>query len=624
MRHNKKILVKSNVKNVFLKNGRNEQVTYLQVPLDYHSYSLTEDIEYGAVHFREIREIMQKSGHSRIIAITADSLEMGLMGVNYLAMHLQGIREKDREIPFDFDLEEVGCSWYESEYKIPILHLSEISRYIRKDQQPFEHNGYLVAQARVKDDHVPYWRRCMTESICLVVNRSCVEEEDMNIIQLFPKNRQVYVIFLENPEKEGGMELPFGVMEKSQFLALRNNFILSYAADEATISFGENRSELYYKNVLKQNLKQRGIKVKKGFSYERVIHLAGTIDKKNLCEMIDKIVNYAIKDVSDSTNLILGNGDFKFIDHFSEDKRKGRGEKSGSQLLEENLVGMQEIKRQVRDVVNVMKYHQIRKNMNITGSHYHNVHVMLGAPGTAKTTVARYMGQMMFDEKLLSDSRFICINGAELKGMYVGHSAPKTRALFEKYDVIIIDEAYSIVESGGVTDSFGNEAIAQLIIELEKHSTDKLIIFAGYGGEDVEAQDNRMKDFLEANPGIKSRITSTFYFPSYTPEEMADIFVRIAEMGNYKVEPGAEILVRNHFAARVGDHDFGNGREARALLENTTLFAARRLMSTGKSQFTDREMKLLLLEDVKKAVEKTEASLGMVSCKKRNRMGFGF
>ena len=36
------------------------------------------------------------------------------------------------------------------------------------------------------------------------------------------------------------------------------------------------------------------------------------------------------------------------------------------------------------------------------------------------------------EEKLLPDDRFICVNGAELKGMYVGHSAPKTKVLFEK------------------------------------------------------------------------------------------------------------------------------------------------------------------------------------------------
>lgn len=318
----------------------------------------------------------------------------------------------------------------------------------------------------------------------------------------------------------------------------------------------------------------------------------------------------------------MGNEDFKFIDHFLREKSVGESQKKGRQLLEEHLVGMEEVKQQVYDSVNVMKYHQIRKKMNISGSQYHNVHVMLGAPGTAKTTVAQYMGQMMFDEKLLPDSRFICINGAELKGMYVGHSAPKTKALFEKYDVIIIDEAYSIVDSVGVADSFGNEAIAQLIIELEKHSTDKLVIFAGYGGEDVEQKDNRMKDFLEANPGIKSRITSTFYFRSYNPEEMSLIFLRIAHNANYMVEDGVKDAVEKYFEGRVDDPDFGNGREARALLENTTLFAARRLMENGKRNFTEKEMKLLTLKDVELAIEKAGAGIANVNPAKKNRMGF--
>ena len=48
-----------------------------------------------------------------------------------------------------------------------------------------------------------------------------------------------------------------------------------------------------------------------------------------------------------------------------------------------NLVGMQEIKQQVYDIVNVMKYNKLRKQMNISGSNFHNVHVMLGAPGNS-------------------------------------------------------------------------------------------------------------------------------------------------------------------------------------------------------------------------------------------------
>lgn len=64
-------------------------------------------------------------------------------------------------------------------------------------------------------------------------------------------------------------------------------------------------------------------------------------------------------------------------------------------------------------------------------------------------------------------------------------------------------------------ESFSNEAIAQLDIELENHVTDKLVIFAGYSGKNVSEHNNRMKSFLDANPRIKSRINSTFYFESY-------------------------------------------------------------------------------------------------------------
>ena len=145
--------------------------------------------------------------------------------------------------------------------------------------------------------------------------------------------------------------------------------------------------------------------------------------------MIDRIIAYAIKDMDSSTVNILSNRDFDFVDHFMRDNVFADNAENGKELMEKNLVGMQEIKQQVYDIVNVMKYNKLRKQMNISGSNFHNVHVMLGAPGTAKTTVARYMGQMMFNEKLLPDNRYICINGAELKGKYVGHSAPNTKKI---------------------------------------------------------------------------------------------------------------------------------------------------------------------------------------------------
>ena len=430
------------------------------------------------------------------------------------------------------------------------------------------------------------------------------------------------MIFIDKKpyDEEFDGEIPFGCMDSEHFMALRNNFILVNASDAVEVSFAKNSEQQYYKNIFKQNLSIRNIKVKKGFSYDRIVNLAKSINKDSMCDMIDRIIAYAIKDMDSSTVNILSNRDFDFVDHFMRDNIFADNAENGKELMEKNLVGMQEIKQQVYDIVNVMKYNKLRKQMNISGSNFHNVHVMLGAPGTAKTTVARYMGQMMFNEKLLPDNRYICINGAELKGKYVGHSAPNTKKLFENYDVIIIDEAYSIVEENGTMDSFGNEAIAQLIIELENHSTDKLIIFAGYGG-DVDEKDNRMQTFLNSNPGIKSRITSTFNFKSYSAKEMIEIFKRIAKNSNYIIQNDVDDMIENFFESRVSMRDFGNGREARVLLETAVIYAARRNMELNKEQYTKKDMQTLTNTDIALAIERLRKGYGK-SEKNNNTIGF--
>lgn len=617
----KKTLIKAPLREEYLKNVVNEKVSYIELPLDFEEYSLEEDIKKGGVQYSKLTELTKKKKISRVISLSADSEEMGLMAVAYLAMNLVKRRGGyDAELFFDND--SIGQHWIESEIKIPVININELIYYMRNKDNSFESHGFLIAQSQAKPIHRPYWCSCIREAVCIVVRRASIDSTSLNYINLFAKNKNVFVLFLEGKVLEEEMmdELPFGCMDTKHFQALRNNFVLSNASDAVEVSLGDCDGQLYYRNVVKQNLNQRGIKVGKGFSYVRVVHLATSINKEGVCGMIDKIINYAIKDVESEKMSVLGNKDFDFIDSFMREQSATGEYVNGRKLLEQNLVGIDDIKQQVYDVVNVMKYNKIRSQMNIPGSRFHNVHVMLGAPGTAKTTVARYMGEMMFNEKLLPDNRFICINGAELKGMYVGHSAPKTKALFVNYDVIIIDEAYSIVEATGATDSFGNEAIAQLIIELENHSTDKLIIFAGYGG-DVEEKDNRMQAFLDSNPGIKSRITSTFYFKSYSAKEMAVIFKRIAKNSNYDLQEGTEKLVEMFFQSRVSMRDFGNGREARVLLETAVIYAAKRTMSMEKAQYTSSEMRLLTLEDVKAAIQKMSNDFGSKKAVK-NQIGF--
>ena len=67
--------------------------------------------------------------------------------------------------------------------------------------------------------------------------------------------------------------------------------------------------------------------------------------------------------------------------------------RSAIRCLREDLIGMDQVKEQVMETVQVMKFNRLRKEMGMKKSSYHNVHMMLGAPGTAKTTVAKLNGK---------------------------------------------------------------------------------------------------------------------------------------------------------------------------------------------------------------------------------------
>jgi SpoVK/Ycf46/Vps4 family AAA+-type ATPase len=230
---------------------------------------------------------------------------------------------------------------------------------------------------------------------------------------------------------------------------------------------------------------------------------------------------------------------------------------------------------------------------------------LLGPPGVAKTTVAKKLGEIMTEENLLPGNRFICINGAELKGKFVGHSAPQTKKLFEDYDVIMIDEAYSLTSSGASgTDTFAQEAMAQLMTELEKHSRDKLVMFAGYGGEGVSRENNKMLEFINANPGLASRISYTIEFPTYTAQDMVEIVHKQAELMKFKLDRSADEELLEYFSERVKDKSFGNGREARNLIETCQCYMARRIFAEPEEKRDKKAVETLMKSDVLQALDR--------------------
>ncbi len=142
--------------------------------------------------------------------------------------------------------------------------------------------------------------------------------------------------------------------------------------------------------------------------------------------------------------------------------------------------------------------------------------IFKGNPGTGKTTVARLIGEIYRDLRLLQRGHVVEIGGRDLVAGYVGQTNIQTNEIIARaWDgVLFIDEAYALSQGGN--NDFGQEAIDTLVKPMEDDRDRLAVIVAGYPQE--------MDEFLNSNPGLKRRLATEIIFEDYTPQELLEIF----------------------------------------------------------------------------------------------------
>lgn len=140
----------------------------------------------------------------------------------------------------------------------------------------------------------------------------------------------------------------------------------------------------------------------------------------------------------------------------------------------------------------------------------------LGNPGTAKTTVARLFARILKKKGIIKKEDILEVSRKNLVAKFVGHTAPLVASVFEKAKggVLFIDEAYALVDDR--RGSFSDEAVNEIIAQMENHRDDVIVIFAGYT--------DKMKEFFNLNEGFRSRISYILEFEDYTSDELLQIF----------------------------------------------------------------------------------------------------
>ncbi len=268
-----------------------------------------------------------------------------------------------------------------------------------------------------------------------------------------------------------------------------------------------------------------------------------------------------------------------------------------------SLTGLQEVKKDLKALINLLKVKKLREERGMKQPSISLHMVFSGNPGTGKTTVARLLAKIYKCLGVCREGQLVEVDRSGLVEGFIGQTATKTKEVVESAlgGVLFIDEAYTLT-AGKDGKDFGQEALDTLLKLMEDNRDDLIVIVAGYT--------DLMQDFVDSNPGLRSRFNKYIFFQDYSGDELYDIFMSMCKKQEYIPNDAGKKHVREYLTARANSHDenFANAREVRNYLERSIQRQATRIV--GMKKVSDAQLKTLtkadLTEDGAGDTEETE------------------
>ena len=299
-----------------------------------------------------------------------------------------------------------------------------------------------------------------------------------------------------------------------------------------------------------------------------------------------------------------------------QDRREAQNEGLREELLAEgrallnNQVGLSEVKRAVSEIEDQIEVRALRLAAGLPVTNQTNHMLLVGPPGTGKTTTAEALGKIYAGLGIVRHPEIIEVKRADFCGEHIGASGPRTNELIARSlgRILFMDEFYSLVERhhDGRPDMIGMEAVNQLLVALEVHRFDFCFIGAGYEKE--------VDEFLTVNPGLAGRFNRKLRFESYAPDELVEIAVRYGAPRATVIEPAAREALNiacktlRAYLAPNGSHGIDvmqNGRFARNVVERAERLRDSRVAAqhrTDKGSVTVEDLETLRTQDIVAAV----------------------